>query len=514
MSNITIQNLTFSYPGSYDPVFENVSFCIDTDWKLGFTGRNGRGKTTFLRLLMGEFSYQGTISSSVGFGYFPYTLPNEQDITLFALQAMDETFEDWMLIRELSKLGVDADVLYRPYATLSGGEQTKVLMAALFLRENRFLLIDEPTNHLDTDGRAAIARYLNSKKGFILVSHDRTLLDACTDHTLSINKTNIEIQHGNFSSWMENKERQDAFEQAENERLKKDIRKLEAAARQSRAWADKVESTKIGYMPDREKYGGFGGRDYIGEQSRRMQQRRKNLERRQENAIAEKSALLKNIEEAETLKLSPLRYHSSLFAECKDLSLFYGDTPVVSHVQLTLRQGDRLSLSGINGSGKSTILKLLCGENMRYTGTFHRAAGLIISYVAQNASTLSGSLDDYARSYHIDIPLFRAILRKLDFSRIQFEKPMESYSAGQKKKVMLARSLCERAHLYIWDEPLNYIDIFSRMQIESLILTYQPTMLFVEHDHTFCEHTATSSCVLPTLNCRGETAAVSSPSQS
>jgi len=98
--------------------------------------------------------------------------------------------------------------------------------------------------------------------------------------------------------------------------------------------------------------------------------------------------------------------------------------------------------------------------------------------------------------YGIDESLFKAILRKLDFTRVQFEKDMSDFSAGQKKKVLLARSLCEQAHVYIWDEPLNYIDILSRMQIEELITTYQPTMIFVEHDRIFCNNISTKTVQL------------------
>jgi lincosamide and streptogramin A transport system ATP-binding/permease protein len=111
--------------------------------------------------------------------------------------------------------------------------------------------------------------------------------------------------------------------------------------------------------------------------------------------------------------------------------------------------------------------------------------------VPQDASFLAGDLDSYAVEHGIDITLFRAILRKLDFARVQFEKDMRDYSAGQKKKVLLARSLCEQAHLYVWDEPLNYIDVLSRVQIEELIQAYHPTMVFVEHDRAFCENVAT-----------------------
>ena len=119
-----------------------------------------------------------------------------------------------------------------------------------------------------------------------------------------------------------------------------------------------------------------------------------------------------------------------------------------------------------------------------------------MSYVPQDAGFLRGSLRDFAARSAIDESLFKAILRKLDFARVQFEKDMSDLSAGQKKKVLLARSLCQQAHLYIWDEPLNYIDVFSRMQLEELLLEYQPTMLFVEHDAMFCQKIADKSIEL------------------
>ena len=149
MSLISVSNLSFSYEGSVGPVFENVSFQMDTNWRLGFIGRNGRGKTTFLRLLMGEFAYEGSIHASVEFEYFPYPVEDPEDLTVNVLEGMDPMLESWRLLREFSLLQLSEDVLYRPFSTLSYGERTKVLLAALFLRENRFLLIDEPTNHLE-----------------------------------------------------------------------------------------------------------------------------------------------------------------------------------------------------------------------------------------------------------------------------------------------------------------------------------------------------------------------------
>ncbi|HDR5106016.1 TPA: ABC-F family ATP-binding cassette domain-containing protein, partial [Bacillus anthracis] len=200
MSMIKVQDLTFSYPGSFDNIFEDVNFQIDTDWKLGFIGRNGRGKTTFLNLLLGNYEYSGKILASVEFNYFPYPVADKNKFTHEILEEICPQAEGWEFLREISYLNVDAEVMYRPFKTLSNGEQTKVLLAALFLNEGQFLLIDEPTNHLDTDARKIVSDYLRKKKGFILISHDRIFLDGCVDHILSINRANIEVQSGDYSS--------------------------------------------------------------------------------------------------------------------------------------------------------------------------------------------------------------------------------------------------------------------------------------------------------------------------
>ena len=244
MSVIKIENLTFAYPSSFDNIFENVSFQIDTNWKLGFIGRNGRGKTTFLNILQGKYEYQGKITSSVQFDYFPYSVPDRSKITNSILQGICPIAEEWQIMRELSYLEVDENCLYRPFDTLSNGEQTKVLLAALFLNEGHFLLIDEPTNHLDMRARELVSAYLRKKKSFILVSHDRCFLDGCIDHVLSINRSNIEVQSGNYSSYMENFERQQDFERRQNSRLQSDIQRLQETTKRTANWANKVEKTK------------------------------------------------------------------------------------------------------------------------------------------------------------------------------------------------------------------------------------------------------------------------------
>ncbi len=490
MSIIQITDLTFAYEGG-DPIFEGVSFHLDTAWRLGLIGRNGRGKTTLLRLLLGELPHEGRMAASVPFAYFPYPVEDRGQPAGALLEGLCPGVPDWEICRELGLLQVDEGVLERPFAELSGGEQTKVLLAALFLGEERFLLLDEPTNHLDTAARDAVADYLGRKRGFIVVSHDRTLLDRCTDHILSINKAGIEVQKGNYSTWREARERQDQYELAEQEKLRGEVKRLEAAGRRNENWSDRLEATKhgtrnSGLRPDR---------GYIGHKSAKLMKRAKVIENRRQQALEEAESLVKNWEREQPLKLSPLTHHAKSLLELRGLTVAYGGVPVCGPVDLTVNQGDRIALLGKNGSGKSSLLKLIAGEPIDHTGILNLAGGVVLSYVPQDGGSLCGSLRAYAREQEEET-LFLTILRKLGFNRAQLEGELSALSDGQKKKVLLAGSLCKRAHLYLWDEPLNFIDIPSRLQIEALILAHRPTLLFVEHDTAFCTAIATKQVQL------------------
>lgn len=481
MSIIKVENLTFSYPSSYDNVFENISFQIDTDWKLGFIGRNGRGKTTFLNLLLGKYEYVGKISTNVKFDYFPYFVRDKSSLTEVVLQEVCPTAEEWQIMRELSYLDVNCECLYRPFETLSNGEQTKVLLAALFLNEGHFLLIDEPTNHLDTQARELLSAYLRKKKSFILVSHDRCFLDGCVDHILSLERANIEVQSGNFTSFMTNFERQQEFERRQNSRLQTDIQRLQDTARRTANWAAAVEASKIGAVD----------KGYVGHKSAKMMKRAKVVEARQQNAIEQKSKLLKNTEIESSLKILPLTYRSERLAAFSEVVPKYEGKSVCRPVTFEIKRGERIAVEGKNGSGKSSLLKLLCGQTTEHSGVIDVGSNLIISYVPQDTSHLRGTLTEFAATHRIDESLFKAILHKMGFDKRQFEKNTEDFSDGQKKKTLIARSLCEQAHLYVWDEPLNFIDIYSRIQIENLLNEYQPTMIFVEHDRAFQQKIAT-----------------------
>lgn len=507
MSRISVNNLTFSYDSSFDNIFENVSFSIDTDWKLGFIGRNGKGKTTFLNLLLGKYKYAGSISKDTVFDYFPNNVKQNQ-MELPAAEFIDEIknqCEIWRVIIELDKLNEDAELLYRPFGSLSPGERTKILLAVLFSGENDFMLIDEPTNHLDYEARENVKKYLSSKKSFILVSHDRDLLDACVNHVLVLNRRTIEVQSGNFSSWWENKQKKDNFAKEENEKHLSEISRLKQSVARVSGWGEKSENSKIGFDPIKEP--GHGGkRAYIGSKTKKMQARVKHIEKRIEKEIEEKEGLLNDIEKSVDLKIMPMSHHKKTLVDIRDYSLKYKDAKDALFENLTIKinEGERIAIHGGNGCGKSTLIKSILqksgvlGINLPVSekGVCETASGLVVSYVNQDTSMLSGSVQKYCTENNLDRSLFFSILRQLGMERVQFTKNIEDYSEGQKKKLLIAASILTPAHLYVWDEPLNYIDVISRMQIEKLILDYKPTMLFVEHDIMFRQKIATAAVEL------------------
>ena len=487
MAQINIQNLTFGYDGASENVFENASFSFDTNWKIGLIGRNGRGKTTLLNLLLGNMEYSGNISRNVHFDYFPYEVRDKKKTAIDILPEIYPEYDLWEVMKKLHDLELDEECLYQPFETLSNGQQTKLLLAVLFTKENKFLLIDEPTNHLDFQSRECVKRFLNKEKGFIVVSHDRDFIDACVDHIISINKNNIEIQKGNFSSWWENRKNQDNFEMNQNQKLKKDIARLEESVAQTQRWSDKVEKTKngtriAGLRPDK---------GAIGHKAAKMAQRSKAIEFRQNKAIEAKSKLLKNIEKQDDLFLNSKHLKDNVLIEVKNLSIFYGEKKIFEGLNFSVENGDRVAICGQNGSGKTSLLKFILGEDIKYSGSIYKSGRLKISYISQKYDWLCGTLVDFPKENNIDQTRFLTMLIKLGFSRNLFDANLQDFSEGQKKKVLIAKSLCEEANLYVWDEPLNYIDVISRIQIEDLLKDANITLIFVEHDNAFVRNIAT-----------------------
>jgi len=496
MSKIEIKNLTFGYDTQGTLLFDQANLNFDTQWKLGLIGRNGRGKTTLLNILLNQLAYSGQILHQLDFLYFPQPIKEKKQLTYYVLQEISD-FEQWEIERELNLLQVDPEILWRDFETLSGGEQTKVLLALLFIDDHHFPLIDEPTNHLDIVGRKQVADYLKKKRqGFIVVSHDRSFVDEVVDHVLSIEKSQLELYQGNFSVYEEQKKIKDEFELAQNEKLKKEVSRLKKTATEKAEWSRSKEQDKYGKASEKGS-GAIYDTGFIGARAARTMKRAKTIEHRMDAQLLEKENLLKDIEYVDPLTMNYQPAHHKRILTVEDFVLSYQDQPLFQKLSFELNQGQRIALAGQNGSGKSSIIRFLLNQfEGESQGEILRPTNLKISYVRQNYEDNQGTLLEFSEEQGLNHQEFLNNLHKLGMERTVFQNRIEQMSMGQRKKVELAKSLAQPAELYIWDEPLNFLDVFNQEQLEKLIIAVKPTMLVVEHDQVFLENIATQVITL------------------
>ena len=494
MSNIRISNLSFRYDDSSENIFNNLNLNLDSTWKLGLVGRNGRGKTTFLNLLRGKLHGLGDIQTRLNFSYYPIKIADPANITLYELQKQ-ANFEEWELDRELNLMNVNPDLLWQPFNTLSGGEQTKVLLALSFTNKDSFALIDEPTNHLDEDSRQEISNYLGKhEKGYIVVSHDRDFLNQVTDHILAIENTEIHLYQGNFATYEDTKQKRDEFNRERNQKLKGEINELHQQKEQFYHWAQKVEARKnIGrkyqHVLNRRTRLNKGA---IGHAAAKMMKKSINARDRMDHKIQAKQGLMTNIEDIPELSMNfKANYHSTLL-EIQHLDLQIDGKSLFKGLNLGVKNHGVVSLEGRNGSGKSTFLKMLLDKapTVKYQGKYELADGLSISYLPQNFTEYHGTLHNFAYEHKISYEELLNNLKKMGFPRASFVTPIEEMSMGQQKRVALAKSLVEPADLYLWDEPANYLDVFNQDQLIELLKKIKPAMLLIEHDEYFIEQVA------------------------
>ena len=518
MSTITLQKLTFSYSDPYVSIYEDLSLQIDTTWKTALIGRNGRGKTTLLNLIRGTLSpTQGQTEMPLPTAAFPYEPADPQATTFTVVKDSIAPFRKWehqmqalleqpdatnleryatlaerfeqqrgyeidaLIRREIGAIGLSEELLDRSFKQLSGGEQTRALIAALFLKEERFLLLDEPTNHLDMWGRERLGEYLATKPGFILVSHDRHLLDSCTDHVLAINLNDVRLTQGNYSTWKHQFDLEHEAECKRDDKLKREIRKLKIAARKRRVWSGKKEKEKIG----------GGDKGNIGHKAAKLMKRALSIEKRVQADIDEKETLLQNEEKNRNLRLQAAGRSPEQLLSVENLTVTLGGKKILKNLSLKVNRGEQIAILGKNGSGKTTLFNAIDGRITPTAGNISLPSYISVLRAYQQPLWQTGLLREHLREAQLDETRFRQILAVLGAEGSVFDRPLGTFSQGQLKKVDLCRSFMHPAHLLLWDEPLNYVDIMSREQIEQVVLTFQPTMLFIEHDRHFVEQVAT-----------------------
>lgn len=521
MSTLICRAVHFGYPEAADPIFSDLNLTLSRQARTGLAGRNGRGKTTLLRLLSGALQPdRGQVEGTANVRLFaPPDAPGaltgweaakdsagpfrrweaamdkalrssgEQDLARYG--ELQQRYADaggysleGRLGEALAELDVPQDRWHRPLANLSGGEVTRLLLAGLFASDQVFPLIDEPTNHLDRTGRELLARFLARQSGFLLVSHDRAFADLCTTQTLVLNRDDVELNRGSFSAWRARHQLQLAAQADRNQQLRREAQRLTDAAGARREGAHAREAKKSGAVD----------KGFEGARAARQMKRALAAEQRAERAAEGRRAAMHNIEK---------RYPLSFAAHTR------GDATVIAHnlqvcrseplfapVSFALAPGQRLAVSGANGIGKTSLLRLLAGDRLPRRGELKRSARIAASVVSQEPVWRAGLLTDHLASAGLNETRFRQILAALGMRGAQAEGPLELMSLGQRKKVEVARSLLEPSQLLLWDEPLNYLDIDAREALETAIIEAAPTMVLIEHDASFVAAVATAELVL------------------
>ncbi|MDV2583202.1 ATP-binding cassette domain-containing protein [Alkalibacillus haloalkaliphilus] len=478
--NIIIENLTFKYLSMVKPVFSDVNLNINESWKLGLVGRNGRGKTTFLKILLNELDYEGNLQSTLRFKYFPsYPAVHEELTTLEVLLQDNISIEVWQIEREFNLIGLSPDLLDRRFNLLSGGEQTKALLVKLFLNEHAFPLIDEPTNNLDAHGRHVVGEYLNQKNGFIVVSHDEHFLNQFVDHILAINKQSIDLISGNVETWKVEKMNADLLTQKKNEELYGEIKRLNNVSSQVNIWGNKRESSTKDSSERR--------------LAAKQMKRAKAIKKRTEDMVEENRSLINNVEEEKDLKLK-VNHPRKQVLSLRQFSILRDGRPLFEPIDIDVQPGERLFIEGKNGIGKSTLLNFILGQDKVETiGEYHIRLPNNCSTLRQTNQhilDIASAIKEYPLKQEREQFLY--LLHQLGIKRSRFtESSSKHWSAGEQKKVFLANALLGHNELFIWDEVTNSLDIMVIQQLINSLNFYEPTIIGVDHNEYFVDAIAT-----------------------
>ena len=470
------ENITMSF-GTRD-LFHIDKLEVYEGDKIGLVGLNGSGKSTLLRLINGDITTdEGRIKLNCTPTYFA--------------QLSDEHNNNIADPKELSLFGVQELVIQD---ITSGGENTRLRLAELFSERGTLLLLDEPTSHLDEDGFEYLDQRLASIDSFILVSHDRELLDRRCNIILEIEDGEILTYSGNYSSYCEQKKQ--AFERAsfEYEQYTDEIKRLSFAYRKKKEQAKKAAKKPRGLSSSEAKAIEFSAptRSPKGK-AKSMERSAENIKKRIEHMdIKEKPRELPQMRPIFSLTDPP---RNPVIIEAEQLSFSYPNgKEVFRNATFRLLRDSRTILLGENGSGKTTLIRLILeGDLVRIVPKAK------IGYLKQDLSDLRPNktvLENVTETSIQSQSIVRTVLARLLFTADDIRKPVSVLSGGKRVRLAFARILVSSANVLILDEPTNYLDIPSIEAVQSLLSEYEGTMLFTSHDSTFVRAIATNAVVI------------------
>ncbi|NLH01589.1 MAG: ABC-F family ATP-binding cassette domain-containing protein [Clostridiales bacterium] len=508
MIDLSIQGLVKSFEQGKN-ILDGLSFDVSSGERVGILGRNGAGKTTLFRILTGEIlPDEGSITIAPGKriglisqipvypeGYTVEDVLKTAHLHIYELEekmrklaakmaegASEETMREYDLAaaeyERLNGYGADIErnrvangleipsaMREQKFSELSGGEKTRVNLARLILEDTDILLLDEPTNHLDLKATEWLEDYLLRFRGTVLaISHDRYFLDRTVKRVIEIVDGKAEFYSGNYSFFVGEKRRRYEEQLKKYEKEQKELKRLDEAARRLYQWGT--------------------GNEALMKKSFAIRSRMERMEKT-ERPKAEKAMKIKFAERS---------FSGDEVLIIDGVSKSYGGRTLFSGLELIIEGGERVALIGDNGTGKSTLIKIIVGEETPDQGIIRKGPSVKTAYLPQIIKFKNPErslLDTLLYSEKCTPQTARARLGSFRFSGEDVFKPVSALSGGEQSRLRLCMLMREEVNFLILDEPTNHIDIQSREWIEEALEAYGEALLFVSHDRYFVERFAT-----------------------
>ncbi|MBE6700612.1 MAG: ABC-F family ATP-binding cassette domain-containing protein [Ruminococcaceae bacterium] len=510
MVSISCKNVCLSF--GTDTILDKVTFSVEKGDRIGVVGVNGSGKTTLMKIITGKMSKDSGevyISGGESIGYLDQyaTLDSDRSVleemlmNFWHLEKMKIDLNELELIMEnepdraaeasvkfaalsekfkemggheyvsrtksvLVKMGFGEEYFDIPVSNLSGGQKTALALVGLILQNHSILILDEPTNHLDIDSVQWLEGYLKGLKNttVIVISHDRYFLDAVTEKTLDIENTHATLYNGSYSTFVEKKEKEREIQFRHYENQQKEIARLEAYIEQQRRW-------------NRE-------RNIIAAESRQ-----KAIDR------MEKIDRPENLPKSINFSFGEALRSGNDVLKVEGLSKSFDGKRLFSDLSFEVKRQDRLFILGKNGTGKSTLLKILNSKVTSDSGDFEYGTNVKVGYYDQENQNLSpkNTVLDELWNEHSEMTMteVRSALALFRFVSDDVMKKVSVLSGGEKARLTLAKLMLSKVNLLILDEPTNHLDIASRETLENAILSFKGTVIAVSHDRYFIKKLAT-----------------------
>lgn len=505
MIDISINNLIKSYEIGNN-ILDGLTFSVNSGERVAILGPNGCGKTTLFKIITGTLDYdEGSVIIASGkrlglisqIPVYPdgWTVMDvlksafrNQDKIAERMREIEQNFtEDKMkeydsLIAEFERLGgydaqskiskvanglsIDPDMRDRLFDNLSGGEKTRVNLARLILEDTDILLLDEPTNHLDLNATKWLEDYISRFKGTVLaISHDRYFLDKIAERSIEISNGKAEFYNGNYSFFVEERKRRFDEKMRQFERDSAKVEQLTRAAEQMHLWA-------------------FMGNDKLHKRAFSMEKRIEKLKTSEKPTEAKKLSV----------KFKEASFSGDEVLDCINISKSFGEKRLFDDLCFELVGAESMAVIGDNGTGKSTLIKILTGEEPVDSGLIRFSPQVKIGYLPQMVS-----FDDETRTA-LDTMIYEANclpqqardrLAQFGFRGESVFTPVGVLSGGERSRLKLCMVMGSNINLLMLDEPTNHLDIASREWIESALEDYSGTLIFVSHDRYFIKKFAT-----------------------